>query len=443
MEDNTSETLARAKDDNVRFVSLQFTDIFGVIKNVTIGVNHLEEALEKGKWFDGSSIEGFARICESDMFLMPDQSTYAVIPWLNSPDGNTARFICDVHTADGKPFPGDPRFVLKRSLSEAKKLGYDYYTGPEYEFFLFRRENGAFKPLPHDRGGYFDLNMDLAYEIRRDMSVALERFGLDVETAHHEVAVGQHEIDIKYGQALRTADNALTMKFVIKAVAEKHGLLATFMPKPIFGINGSGMHVHQSLFKGDENAFYSESGRFRLSDLARSFVAGQLAHIRSMCAITAPTVNSYKRLTPGYEAPVYVSWASVNRSALIRVPAFQPSRPKAARIELRCPDPSSNIYLAFASMLGAGLDGVRKGMVPPEPVEESLYDFDDAKRERMRIEQLPSSLNEALEEYRKSALMKEVMGSLFEKYYEAKKAEWDEFRLHVAQWEIDRYAEIY
>ena len=444
MAKTTNEILDQVKKDNVRFVSLQFTDIFGVIKNVTINIQHLEEALEKGKWFDGSSIEGFARICESDMFLKPDPETYAVIPWLNSPDGNTARFICDVYTAKGKPFEGDPRYVLKKAMAEAEAMGYAYCTGPELEFFLFKRENGSLKPLPHDKGGYFDLNMDLAYEIRRDMSVMLEKFGLDVETAHHECSIGQHEIDIKYGNALKTADNALTMRFVIKAVAEKHGLLATFMPKPIAGINGSGMHVHQSLFKGDVNVFFDSNEKYRISKTAKNFIAGQLKHIKSICAITSPTVNSYKRLTPGYEAPVYISWASENRSALIRVPAFQLERPKAARIELRCPDPSSNIYLAFAVMLKAGLDGIKSNMQPPQPVEESLYEFDDAKLEKLQIGQLPASLSAALREMEGSALMKETLGEyLFSKYLEAKGKECDEFRLHVSEWEIERYAEVY
>ncbi|MFA5077662.1 MAG: glutamine synthetase, partial [Candidatus Micrarchaeia archaeon] len=317
-------------------------------------------------------------------------------------------------------------------------------TGPELEFFLFKRENGSLKPLPHDKGGYFDLNMDLAYEIRRDMSVMLEKFGLDVETAHHECSIGQHEIDIKYGNALKTADNALTMRFVIKAVAEKHGLLATFMPKPIAGINGSGMHVHQSLFKGDVNVFFDSNEKYRISKTAKNFIAGQLKHIKSICAITSPTVNSYKRLTPGYEAPVYISWASENRSALIRVPAFQLERPKAARIELRCPDPSSNIYLAFAVMLKAGLDGIKSNMQPPQPVEESLYEFDDAKLEKLQIGQLPASLSAALREMEGSALMKETLGEyLFSKYLEAKGKECDEFRLHVSEWEIERYAEVY
>ncbi len=444
MEKNIEQILKQVKKDNVKFVSLQFTDIFGIIKSVIISANHLEEVLNKGKWFDGSSIEGFARIYESDMFLKPDLNTYAVIPWLGSPDGNTTRFICDVYKANGQAFEGDPRYILKKTMAEAEKLGYTYYTGPEFEFFLFKKENGILKTLPHDKGGYFDLNMDLAYEIRRDMSIALQKFGIDVETSHHEVAIGQHEIDIKYENALKTADNAITMKFVIKAIAEKHGLLATFMPKPIEGINGSGMHVHQSLFKKNVNVFFDRNEKYKISKIAKNFIAGQLKHIKAMCVVTSPTVNSYKRLTPGYEAPVYISWACENRSALIRVPAFQPERSKAARIELRCPDPSANIYLAFAVMLKAGLNGIEKDMQVPEPVEESLYDFDNEELKKLKIDKLPSSLLEALHEFEKDEVIKNTLGAyLCKRYINAKNKEWNEFRLHVSEWEIDKYIEIY
>ncbi len=446
MDKESEELLERAKKDNVQFVNLQFTDIFGVIKNVTIGAKYLEDTLKYGKWFDGSSIEGFARIHESDMFLTPDPSTYTVIPWLESKDGNTARLICDVYTADGKPFESDPRYILKKTLKEANEMGYIYNTGPELEFFLFKRESNGneLKPLPHDKGGYFDLNMDLAYEVRRDMVVALDKFGIEVETSHHEVAIGQHEIDFKYGDALKTADNATTLRFVLKAIAEKHGLHATFMPKPIMGINGSGMHVHQSLFKAEENVFFDPNDSKYMSKIARNFIAGQLKHILGMCAITSPTVNSYKRLTPGYEAPVYISWATVNRSALIRVPAIQKEKPKAARIELRCPDPACNIYLAFSVMLKAGLDGIKNNLQPPEPVEEDLYEFDDTKLERLCINQLPYSLWQALKEMKESAIVKQTLGeNTFKKYLEAKTREWDEYRLQVTPWEIEQYIEIY
>jgi len=439
-----NEILEMVAKDNVKFVNLQFTDMFGIIKNVTIGVDYLEDTIEKGKWFDGSSIEGFARIHESDMYLMPDLSTYAVIPWVESKEGNTARLICDVYTADDKPFEGDPRYILKKALKEAQEMGYEFNTGPELEFFLFRRENGSIKPLPHDKGSYFDLNMDHAYEVRRDMVVALEKFGIDVETSHHEVAVGQHEIDFKYGPALKTADNATTMRFVLKAIAEKHGLHATFMPKPISGINGSGMHVHQSLFKNGENTFFDGNDSKLISKTAKSFIAGQLKHISSMSAITSPTVNSYKRLTPGYEAPVYISWATTNRSALIRVPAIQRERPKAARVELRCPDPTCNIYIAFAVMLRAGLDGIKNNLEAPKPVEEDLYEFNDKKLADLNIKQLPYSLWQAIEKMKESELVKETLGErIFNKYINAKTAEWDEYRLSVTPWEIERYLEIY
>ncbi|MFH1785102.1 MAG: glutamine synthetase family protein [Candidatus Micrarchaeota archaeon] len=438
------EILERVAKDNVKFVNLQFTDLFGVVKNVTITSEHLEDSLESGTWFDGSSIEGFARIHESDMFLKPDKDTYVSIPWLHSADGNTARLICDIYNADGKPFEGAPRTILKKVLAEAKELGYEYNTGPELEFFLFKKENCKLQPLPHDKGGYFDLSMDHAYEIRRDMAIALGKFGIAVEALHHEVAVGQHEIDFRYGDALKTADNATTMRYVVKAVAEKHGLHATFMPKPITGINGSGMHIHQSLFKDDVNLFFDGSDSHNMSSLAKNFIAGQLKHIRGMCAITSPTVNSYKRLTPGYEAPVYLSWARTNRSALIRVPAIKKDKPKAARIELRCPDPSCNIYLAFAIMLKAGLDGIKNKLEPPVPVEEDLYEFDDNKLSKLNIAQLPYSLFEATKEMKKSELVKDVLGeTTFNKYIHAKISEWDEYRLQVTEWELDRYLESY
>ncbi|MDQ3493338.1 MAG: type I glutamate--ammonia ligase, partial [Chloroflexota bacterium] len=373
-----------AKEANIRFVQLQFTDIIGAVKAVTIPLHRLAESLEHGTWFDGSSIEGFTRIAESDQWLKPDMDTFAELPWQPGhstlgagPLGSrgTARVICDVYTPNGEPFAGDPRFVLKRQLARATALGYVWNTGPELEFFLFRRdEKGEIAPLPHDQAGYFDFSTDLAGEVRQDMVNALEAFGIKVEAAHHEVAPGQHEIDFEYADGLRTADNALTFKFTLKAVAQLHGLYATFMPKPIFGINGSGMHVHQSLFsmEAQRNAFADPENKYGLSDLARSYMAGILAHARGMSAVLAPLVNSYKRLVPGYEAPTYLTWGRTNRSALIRVPKVSPGRSiEATRVEVRCPDPSSNTYLAFAVMLAAGLDGVEKGMDLDEPVEES------------------------------------------------------------------------
>jgi len=429
---------------NVKFVVLQFSDLIGASKSVTIPASLLDEALKHGIWFDGSSIEGFARIHESDMFLRPDSSTYATIPWLSSSDGNTARFICDVFNPDGKPFEGDPRFVLKNTLQEAEKLGLKYFVGPELEFFLFKKENGNIAPLPHDNGGYFDFISDKAYEIRREMTNALANFGINVETSHHEVAIGQHEIDFRYDEALKAADNVTTMKFVLKAIAQKYGLHATFMPKPIAGINGSGMHVHQSMFTGENNAFYDENDKYGLSQEAYRFVAGQLAHAQGMSLILGPTVNSYKRLVPGYEAPVYIAWARVNRSALIRIPRWNPNKPSSARCELRCPDPSTNAYLSFAVMLKAGLRGINDKLEPPKPVEENMFDFDDRKLDELKIRTLPESLGHALKEAEKDGIIRETFGeNTFRKYISAKRAEWDSYRQSVSQWEIERYLEGY
>lgn len=437
------KVLGRSRKEGVKFVNLQFTDITGNVKSVTIPVDSLPEALEKGIWFDGSSIEGFARIHESDMFLKPDATTYAVIPWHDGEE-RTARLICDVYMPDGKPFEGDPRFVLKKVMNEAREMGLVYNTGPELEFFLFKKENSEIKPLPHDKGGYFDLSMDLAFEVRKDMVLALEKMGIEAEASHHEVAYAQHEIDFRYSDALRTADNAITFKFTLKAIAQKHGLHATFMPKPIFGINGSGMHVHQSLFdiKTGKNLFYDPKDRYRLSKLAYNFIAGQLAHVKGMSAILAPTVNSYKRLVPGYEAPVYICWAQINRSALIRIPMFSKGREQSVRCELRCPDPSCNPYLAFAVMLKAGLDGIKRKLKPPKPVEEDVYSFGNGRLEELKIDVLPHSLWEAIKELKGDRLVQEALGQkLFERYVEAKTEEWDDFRINVTDWEIKRYLE--
>jgi len=440
------DILEQVKQDNVKFVQLQFIDILGVVKSLTIPVDKLPGSLEDGTWFDGSSIEGFTRIHESDMFLKPDVDTYAVIPWLNSEDGNTARFICDVYTPDGEPFEGDPRYILKKVIAEAEAMGFEYNTGPELEFFLFKKENGDLKPLPHDKAGYFDLTTDEAIDIRREMHHALTAFGIDVEALHHEVAEGQHEIDFKYGPALKTADNAITLRFVLKAIAQRHGLHATFMPKPIAGVNGSGMHVHQSLFfkETGKNAFFDETAEYMLSDVAKSYIAGILTHMKGICAITSPLVNSYKRLVPGYEAPVYLSWARVNRSALVRIPRYSKGKSQATRCEVRCPDPTSNPYLAFAVMLTAGLDGIKNKMVPPKPVEEDLFEFSDEKLVTMNIDTLPATLGTAIEELQKSPIARAALGKhTFGKFIEAKKAEWDGFRLYVSQWEIDKYLEVY
>lgn len=443
---NKEELLDRVANEGIEFISLQFTDIVGIVKNVTVPVSELEAALDRGVWFDGSSIEGFARIAESDMYLVPDLETYAVIPW-HRDYGLTARFICDVYTPQGRPFEGDPRYILKRALREAASRGWVYNIGPEPEFFLFKRDgDGRAVPHPQDQGGYFDLSTDRGMEVRKEMSRALTAFGIRVEASHHEVAFGQHEIDFRFTDALRAADNVVTFKLALKEVARQHGLHATFMPKPIAGINGSGMHAHQSLFNmaTGENIFADPQDELGLSLLARQFIAGQLAHARGMCAILAPLVNSYKRLVPGYEAPVYISWGQINRSALIRVPQVTPDRPQSTRIELRCPDPSCNPYLAFAVMLRAGLDGIDRQLEPPPISNEDLYHLDGAERQARNLAMLPGSLGEALEELKRDSLVRETLGPhLFERFIEAKTIEWQEYCTHVSAWELDRFLSVY
>ena len=445
-EEAIKEVLEKAKKDKVKFVNLQFTDILGTVKTVTIPVRLVEDSLRKGTWFDGSSVQGFTRIHESDMYLMPDPSTYAVIPW-HEGELKSARLICDVYTADGKPFEGDPRYILKKVLKEAADMGFKFCTGPEPEFFLFKKDNGEIKPLPHDKGGYFDLTMDLAYEVRKEMALALEKFGIEVEASHHEVAEGQHEIDFKYDDALKTADNVVTFKFTLKAIAQKHGLHATFMPKPIAGVSGSGMHIHQSLFdiKTGKNLFFDkDDDKYHFSKLAYSFIAGQLKYATEMSAILCPIVNSYKRLVPGYEAATYICWARTNRSALIRIPSYTKGKENAVRCEIRCPDPTASPYLAFAVLLKAGLEGIKKGLEPPEPTEEDVYEFDEAKLAEKGIEMLPYSLWQAIKAMKKSKLVKGVLGEhTFHQYIKAKTAEWDSFRLHVTDWEIKEYLEKY
>jgi len=449
VDESVPRLIEKAKADGIRFVQLQFTDVLGIVKAVTIPIHQLEGSVRHGTWFDGSSIEGFTRIAESDQYLMPDMSTFAEIPWQPaSGRRGTARIICDVFTPRGEPFVGDPRFVLRRQVLRAQKLGYIVNIGPELEFFLFNRDaNGKVAPLPHDLAGYFDFSTDLAQEVRQDMVDALEAFGIKVEAAHHEVAAGQHEIDFEYSDALRTADNAVTFKFALKAIAQQHGLYATFMPKPIFGINGSGMHTHQSLFSiaDQRNAFADPANKYGLSDLARSYMAGILAHARAMIAILAPTVNSYKRLVPGYEAPTYITWGRTNRSALIRVPMISPGKSiEGTRAEVRCPDPSSNTYLAFAVMIAAGLDGVERGLQLSEPVEESLFEMDAARVSERGIRELPGTLGEAMDELRSDPVICEALGEhVLEHYLEAKQAEWDEYRAQVTQWELDRYLEAF
>ncbi|HNE27377.1 MAG TPA: glutamine synthetase family protein, partial [Pseudomonadales bacterium] len=369
-------------EHKVRFINMQFSDIVGIVKQVTIPISQWPDAVSHGVWFDGSSIEGFARIAESDMYLVPDLETFAVIPW-DDQALPTARVICDVYMPNGTPFWGDPRYVLKRVLAEANELGFTYKTGPELEFFLFKLgADGLPTTQPHDEAGYFDVSTDLAHSVRRRMVETLEALGIEVESTHHEVAVGQHEIDFRYDNALRTADNVITLRTALKAIAQRSGLHCTFMPKPLTHVNGSGMHTHQSLFdtKTGKNLFAASSAQYGLSERALQFLAGQLDHARGMSVIIAPLVNSYKRLVPGFEAPVYITWARTNRSSLIRVPRVNPERVIATRLELRCPDPSANPYLAFAVMLAAGLDGIRRKLKPPEPAEENLYQVDVARR---------------------------------------------------------------
>ncbi|MFH1977992.1 MAG: glutamine synthetase family protein [Candidatus Aenigmatarchaeota archaeon] len=441
---DNSSVLEQVKKDSVKFIQLQFTDILGHVKSITIPSQHLPDSLEHGTWFDGSSIEGFARIAESDMFLKPDTSTYSLIPWLHSNDGNTARFICDVYKPNGLPFEGDPRYILKKVIEEAKEMGFIYNTGPELEFFLFKKD-GEFKALPHDSGSYFDLTTDQAYNVRRDMITALQQFGIIVESSHHEVARGQHEIDFKYDKALKTADSATTLRFVLKAIAQQNDLNATFMPKPIQGINGSGMHVHQSFFDSNgNNVFYDENDQYKLSKIAYNFIAGQLIHAKGMSAILSPLVNSYKRLMPGYEAPVYISWARQNRSSLMRVPAYSTGKHQSTRAELRCPDPSCNIYLAFAVMLKCGLDGIKRNLMPSPPVEEDVYNLNHERISELKIDVLPHSLWQALKELKADTVIQEALGKhTYERYIEAKTQEWDEFRMQVTQWELKKYLEIY
>ncbi|MCC7450569.1 MAG: glutamine synthetase, partial [Anaerolineae bacterium] len=372
MTPTAADLLARVEQDQIRFIDMQFTDVVGVVKNVTIPVTQFSAALDHGTWFDGSSIEGFARIAESDMYLMPDLSTYAVLPWLSNED-KTARIICNVYTPNGQPFLGDPRGVLARVLAEADQMGFIYQTGPELEFFLLKPglDGNVIPPVPHDSAGYFEVETSTGAAIRRQMVSTLAAFGIDVESLHHEVATGQHEIDFRYSDALRTADNAVTFRVALKIIAQQNGLYATFMPKPLRGVAGSGMHVHQSLWykANNTNAFADPGDIHGLSQIAKRFMAGQLAHARGMCAILAPLVNSYKRLVVGYEAPVYLSWARINRSALIRVPRAHETG--STRIELRCPDPSCNPYLAFAVMLAAGLDGIRRELPIAEATDEN------------------------------------------------------------------------
>lgn len=445
MKNYTKEDIIRiCKEQDVKFIRLQFVDIFGILKNVAVPVEQLEAVLNNEIMFDGSSIEGFVRIQESDMYLRPDLNTFTIFPWRPSPN-KVARLICDVYLPDGTPFPGCPRGVLKKMLKKAEEMGYKFFVGPEIEFFLFLTdENGNPTLQTHDQGGYFDLApVDLGEDARRDMVLTLEEMGFEIEASHHEVAPGQHEIDFKYDDALYTADNVVTFKLVVKTIAQRHGLHATFMPKPIFGINGSGMHTNMSLARVSDgkNAFLDPNDKLQLSKEAYYFIGGLMKHAREFALVTNPLVNSYKRLVPGYEAPVYIAWSPRNRSPLIRVPA---KRGQATRVELRCPDPSANPYLAFAAVLAAGLDGIKNKIEPPEPVEENIFIMSEEERAKRGIGSLPGSLEEAIKEFENSALMRETLGDhIFEKYLEAKKLEWDDYRTKVHQWEIDSYLTKY
>lgn len=443
---NAKDLIKRIQEDKVNFVSLQFTDVMGTVKSVDMPIHNLEGALEDGVWFDGSSVEGFARIQESDMRLVLDPETYAALPW-SPEDRRRARIFCDIFMPDGKPFEGDPRGTLKRMLAKLAERGWAYNIGPEPEFFLFKGTNGhGAHPVPQDVGGYFDFSADdEAARVRTELMEALIGMGIEVEVGHHEVALGQHEIDFRFANALRSADNVLTLKYTVKAIAAQHGLIASFMPKPVFGINGSGMHCHQSLFndKG-ENVFFDAKDESKLSKTAYSFIAGQLLHARALAALVAPTVNSYKRLVPGYEAPVYIGWAESNRSALIRIPRYTEGRDKSMRAELRFPDPSSNPYLAFAVMLAAALDGIDKQMTPPAPLNNiNLYELNREQRQAMGVGELPGSLAEALGELDKDEVLKAALGPVvYEAFARAKRDEWDDYRIHVTDYEIEKYLEV-
>jgi glutamine synthetase len=430
--------LKMAKENDVRFIRLWFTDILGVLKSFAIGIDELEGALEEGMGFDGSSIEGFARIDESDMVAKPDPDTFQILPWRPLEHNAVARMFCDIQKPGGEPFEGDPRYVLKRNLKKASDLGFTFYVGPELEFFYFK-DSKSTETL--DAGGYFDLTpMDAATDLRRNTVITLEKMGIGIEYSHHEVAPSQHEIDMRYTDALTMADNVMTYRLVVKQIAINQGVYATFMPKPVFGINGSGMHVHQSLFKGDRNAFFDAKGRYFLSKLARNYIAGLLKYAPEITAVNNQWINSYKRLVPGYEAPVYLSWAKRNRSDLIRVPEYRPGKEKATRIELRSPDPACNPYLCFSVMLAAGLKGIEDGLEPPDPVEENVYEMTEKERKARGINTLPGSLADAIALTEKSELVRKALGDhVFNAFIENKKIEWNQYRIHVSKYEVDRY----
>jgi len=437
---DVKDVMELVKKYDVRFVRLWFVDILGQLKSFAIHIDELNTAFEEGMGFDGSSIKGFVRIEESDMVAFPDPNTFAILPW-RPKEKAVARMFCDIYNPDGTPYEGDPRFVLKRALEEMKKMGFThFYVGPELEFFYFKSDK---YPEVLDKGSYFDYPMDAAEDLRRETIFCLEQMGIRVEYSHHEVAPSQHEIDLRYADALEMADIVMTYKVTVKEVARKYGIYATFMPKPIFGVNGSGMHTHQSLFIENKNAFFDPEDPYHLSDVAKHYTAGLLKHIKEITLVLNQWVNSYKRLVPGYEAPVYICWARRNRSALIRVPMYKPGKEKATRIELRSPDPGCNPYLAFAAMLTAGLKGIENKYTLPNPVEQDVYHMSPADRDKLGIEELPGSLIEAIEYAEKSKVLKEALGDhIFEQLLLNKKLEWDDYRIRVTEYEIRKYLPI-
>jgi len=435
----TKEDIIRlVKEEDVEFIRLQFTDLLGTLKNVAITSSQLEKALNNQCMFDGSSIEGFVKIEESDMYLYPDLNSFEIFPW-RPQQGKVARLICDIYRPSGEPFEGDPRFILKKVLKEASAMGYRFHVGTECEFFLFHTDdNGVPTTTTHERAGYFDLGpLDLGENARRDIVLNLEDMGLIIETSHHDVAPAQHEINFRYDEALKTADNIMTFRLTVRSIAKRHGLHATFMPKPVYGVNGSGMHTNMSLSKEGRNIFLDEKDSLGLSQEAYQFIAGILAHSKGMMVITNPIVNSYKRLVPGYEAPVYITWSVTNRSPLIRIPA---SRGESTRVELRCPDSACNPYLTLAVCLAAGLDGMKKKMTPPASVDRNIFKMSETEKKEYKIESLPSDLNEAIAELEKDTFLQEVLGKhVTQNYLNAKKAEWVQYRSQVTDWEIGQY----
>ena len=435
------DILRQAEENNVKFIRLWFTDILGVLKSFAITVGELEDALDGGMGFDGSSITGYNDIEESDMIAMPDPDTFQVIPW-SPQETRTARMICDVQTPDGDPYVGDPRYILKRALERANEMGFDKFNcGPELEYFYFKDSHST---SVLDEGGYFDLTtLDAATSLRRETIFALQDLGINVEVSHHEVAPSQHEIDLRFDEALAMADKVQTYKTVVKEIATRHGVYATFMPKPLANENGSGMHTHQSLFTGDKNAFFDADNEYFLSEEAQAFIAGQLRHAREISIIFAQYVNSYKRLVPGYEAPVYIAWSRKNRSALVRVPGFHPGQEKATRMELRCPDPAANIYLCFAVLLHAGLEGIEKGYELPEPMERNLYDLSKEELQKLGIQGLPADLGEAIKEAENSELLQKALGEhAYTRLLEIKRAEFEEYRVQVTPYELQKFLPI-